>query len=165
MAEPECVFDLIDFNGAPATPATYAGRHLLVFFGFTHCKVVCPRALSRISIALDLLGPDAEKIQPIYITVDPARDTPAVMKAFLSERYPRFIGLTGGAEAVEQARKAFKVFASIRRDPKDPDDYDVPHSALTYLIGPNGAYLAHFLDVIAAPELAERIHSILNAGA
>jgi protein SCO1/2 len=104
-------FDLIDHDGNHVTNERYAGNYVLVFFGFTHCKMVCPRALTKLSDVLDSLGGRAEHITALYITVDPDRDTAGVMKAFLIQYYPRFTGLTGSLEAVESAKKQFRVFA------------------------------------------------------
>src|SRR5882762_1597942 len=87
-------FQLVDHHGRAVTEASYHGRFALLFFGFTHCCVVCPRALTKLSGVLDALGPLADRVQPLYITVDPERDTPDVMRAFL-QAYPRFTGLTG----------------------------------------------------------------------
>jgi protein SCO1/2 len=88
-------FELIDHDGNPVTNESYLGRHALVFFGFTNCKAVCPRALGQLSSVLDELGDRANGIVPLYVTVDPERDSPEVMKAFLTENFPRFTGLTG----------------------------------------------------------------------
>src|SRR4249920_892926 len=82
-------FSLTDHHGRPVTDADYRGRFMLIYFGFTHCRAVCPRALARLSAALAALGDRAERVAPLYITVDPQRDTPAVMKTYLEARYPR----------------------------------------------------------------------------
>jgi protein SCO1/2 len=91
-------FELTDHLGTQVTSKTYRGRYLLVFFGFTHCRQICPAVLNRNSEALELLGSHADRIMPLYITVDPERDTPAVLADFLTERHPRYIGLTGTPE-------------------------------------------------------------------
>jgi protein SCO1/2 len=153
-------FDLVDHDGRRVTLADYAGRHVLLFFGFTHCRVVCPRTLSRISAALDLLGEQACAIQPLYISVDPARDTPAVMKAFLADRFPRFTGLTGEAEHVEAVKRTYRVHARRAADADDPSGYAMPHTALVYLLDTAGHYLTHFADSIEAPELATRLRQL-----
>jgi protein SCO1 len=157
-------FDLIDHDGQRVNRATYAGRFVLLFFGFTHCRVVCPRALTRISAALESLGEQAAQIQPLYVSVDPERDTPAVMKAFLSGNYPRFTGLTGERDHVDAMKKNFRVFAQKADDPADPNGYAMPHTALTYMLDPAGEYLAHFPDTLEAPELAARIRAAIQRG-
>jgi protein SCO1 len=133
----------------------------LVFFGFTHCRVVCPRALSKLTAVLDDISELAERIQPLYISVDPKRDTPDVMRAFLEQNYPHFLGLTGSVEETEVARSAFRVFAGRREDPDDPDGYAVPHSALTYLIDPDGRYVTHFPDVAEADRIADSLKKLV----
>jgi protein SCO1/2 len=156
-APTDCSFALTDHHGRDVTDADYRGRFLLVYFGFTHCRVVCPRALARLSETLSLLDDLAERIQPLYVTVDPARDTPATMKAYLEPLYPGFIGLTGTREQTDAAKRTFRVFAERAADPDDPSGYAVPHSALSYLVGPDGRYVAHFPDMIGRDELARRL--------
>src|SRR5690242_10425521 len=99
---PNGTFDLIDHFGRQATNRSFHGKHLLVYFGFTHCRVVCPRALTKLSAALDALGSLATKIQPLYVTVDPERDTPERMREFL-QNYPAFLGLTGSRGQIDEA--------------------------------------------------------------
>jgi protein SCO1/2 len=136
---------LVDHDGTPVTERTHRGRWQLVQFGFTSCKVVCPRALAKLGHALDELereiGP--APLVALYITVDPDRDSPAVMKEFLESSHPRFRGLTGTAEQIEDAKRAFKVFTR-RRDA--PDGYDVQHTAITYLLDPDGRPAHHWPD-------------------
>ena len=153
-------FSLIDHHGTATTETSYRGRWQLVFFGFTHCRKVCPRALERLSTALDDLGAPAGKITPLYITVDPARDSPEVMKEFL-RAYPRFTGLTGSENAIEDAKKSFRVFARRQDDPDDPDGYAVPHTAITYLIAPDGTYADHFPDAMPGEEVTARLRTRL----
>jgi protein SCO1/2 len=157
-------FSLVDHFGAEVTDADYGGEWMLVFFGFTHCKGVCPRALGRISGVLADLGPLAEKVRPLYITVDPERDTPAVMRAFLESAYPLFTGLTGTVAQVEAAKKAFRVFARRQQDLAHPQGYDVPHTAITYLLDPSGAYRRHYPDAQAPETVTADLRSILTAG-
>lgn len=154
-------FRLIDHHGARVTDETYRGRFALIFFGFTHCRVVCPRALSRLSAVLEQLGPLADQIQPLYITVDPERDTPEVMHTFLEKSYPRFTGLTGTRAAIDAAKRAFRVFAERRPDPKEPDGYVVPHTAISYLLDPTGEYVAHFTDALDETEVTDRLRRLL----
>jgi len=154
-------FDLVDDQGIARSLSDYAGRYLLIFFGFTRCKVVCPRALGRLSDVLDQIGDQADWLVPLYISVDPERDTPEVMRAFLQENFPRFTGLTGEKAAIEDVRSRFRVFAGRRPDPDDPEGYEVPHSSLTYLLGPEGKLVAHFADHMEAGKVAERLLSLL----
>jgi protein SCO1 len=154
-------FTLVDHHGSPVSEQTYRGSWVVVFFGFTHCKAVCPRALRRLSDVLDSLGEAAGQVRALYITVDPERDTPQVMKEFLGE-YPRFTGLTGPSDAIEDAKKAFRVFARRKADPDDPDGYAVPHTAITYLIAPDGQYADHFADALPAADVTARLRTHLD---
>jgi protein SCO1/2 len=154
-------FTLVDHHGSPVSERTYLGRWMVVFFGFTHCRAVCPRALRRLSDVLEDLGEVAGQVRALYITVDPERDTPGVMREFLRS-YPRFTGLTGPADAVEEAKKAFRVFARRKPDPDDPDGYAVPHTAITYLISPDGKYADHFADALPAADVTARLRAYLN---
>ncbi|MFJ7949699.1 SCO family protein [Streptomyces sp. NPDC096354] len=156
-------FDLVDHFGHPVTERSYLGSYLLIFFGFTNCRTVCPAALSRIDEALHHVGNRVDQVQALYITVDPERDKPAVMRAFLKHRHPRIIGLTGSADAIESVKAKYHVFAQRTEDPTTPDGYLMPHSAFTYLVGPDGGYLTHFTDAVDASELAQGVLGFLPA--
>lgn len=155
-------FDLIDHHGDPVTQASFSGQWLMVYFGFTRCKVVCPRSLQRLSQVLELL-PDsmAKKITALYISVDPERDTADVMKRYLATQYPRFTGLTGTVEQVAAAKDAFKVFAERKPDPDDPEGYDVPHTAITYLVEPAGEYATHWVETKDANDIVQDLNRLL----
>lgn len=156
-------FSLVDQHGLNVTERDLHGKWSLVFFGFTHCRVVCPRALQRLSDALELLDPgDRQAIRPVYITVDPERDTPEVMKAFLSSR-PGFVGFTGTRAQIDAAKESFRVFAEKRPDPQDPDGYAVPHTAITYVIAPDGRYADHFTDALDVDQVAGELRGLLHA--
>lgn len=156
-------FELIDHHGQSVTDRSYRGQFMLVFFGFTHCRVVCPAALARLSRVIDRLGPLASRLQPLYVTVDPIRDTPEVMKAFLEGNYPHFTGLSGSRENIEHVKALYKVFAKRATDPDDAAGYQMPHTAFTYLIGPDGRYVAHFTDATEEDELVERFDRHLGS--
>jgi protein SCO1/2 len=157
----QAAYSLTDHHGRRVTEKDFAGKHQLIFFGFTNCGMVCPRALAKLSGVLADLGSLGERLQPLYITVDPERDTPEVMRAFLEEKYPAFLGLTGTPEECESARVAFKVFAEREANADRPDDYAVPHSALTYVLDDEGQYVTHFLDVADAERILTRLRGIL----
>ena len=159
----EARFSLVDDRGHGVTEINFRGAFALVFFGFTHCRVVCPRALARLSGVLDRLGPLGDRIQPLYITVDPERDSPDVMRRFLSQRAPKFTGLTGSSEQIAAAKAAFRVFAERRSDPDDPDGYVVPHTAITYVLNPAGECVAHFPDSLSEEEVLGRLLALLRA--
>jgi len=160
--QPTAEFSLIDHYGRSVTNADYFGLFPLVYFGFTRCKVVCPRALSRISSIIDSMGELAAKLKPLYVSVDPERDTPEVMKRFLELDYPMITGLTGTQEQVESAKMAFRVFAKASPDPDDTGNYLVPHSSLIYLLDTQGKYLAHFGDALPVEQVQTRLKSIIS---
>jgi protein SCO1/2 len=113
-----------------------------VFFGFTHCPDVCPTTLFDISETLRALGPDADRIGALFVTVDPERDTPAVLKDYLSSFDPRVIGVTGDPAAVASMEKAYRVYA--KKVPLDGGGYTMDHTALVYLMNKDGAFVAPF---------------------
>jgi protein SCO1 len=149
-------FDLRDHHGRAVNSESFRGRFMLVFFGFTHCRVVCPRALSKISAALDTIGETSAPVSALYITVDPERDTPEVMRKFLLA-YPGIIGLTGSRAQIDEVKRNFRVFARRIDDPSSGHDYDVPHTAITYLLDRDGLFVADFNDSIPLDETVERL--------
>ncbi len=155
-------FRLVDHHGNAVSNESFLGRHTLLFFGFTHCRMICPRALARLSTVLDNLGPLADRIHALYVTVDPERDTPQVMRAFLEHGYPRFIGLTGSREQIDAAKRAFRVFARRADDPEDEDGYAMPHTAITYVLDPAGQYATHFTDALDEEEVTQRLGALVG---
>jgi protein SCO1/2 len=153
-------FRLVDHHGAAVTNQSFDGKLLLVLFGFTNCRAVCPRKLAETEAVLDRLGELADRIQPLYVTVDPERDTPNVMRAFL-EVHPRFIGLSGDRAEIDEVKLRFRVFAQRVEDGSDPGNYNVPHTAVTYLMNADGGYLAHFLDGTDVEHMADRIQELI----
>jgi protein SCO1 len=155
-------FSLIDHDGRVVSDETYLGRYALIFFGFTHCRVVCPRALAKLSAVLESLGPLADQIRPIYVTIDPERDTPDAMRSFL-QSYPRFTGLTGSREQIDRVKKAFRVFAQRVDDPAGNGEYAIPHTAIAYVLDPRGRFVSHFTDALSAEEIAVRLKLLMTA--
>jgi protein SCO1/2 len=156
-------FALIDGTGKAVTDADFRGRWMLVYFGYTFCPDVCPTELQSVSTALDLLGPLAARVVPVFITVDPERDTPAVMAEYVKLFDPRLIGLTGSAAQVAAATRAYRVYAQ-RVDTKTNTDYLMNHSSFIYLMGPDGRFVALFRQGMAPQEIATAIQARL-AGA
>jgi protein SCO1/2 len=154
-------FHLTDHFGQPASRASFDGRYRLMFFGFTHCKAVCPRMLAKLSAVLARVDPRLARIVPLYVTVDPERDTPQVMRAFLEARFPAFLGLTGPREEIDAVKARFKVFAA-RKDGEGAQDYEVPHTALVYLMGSDGTHVAHFTDAVPEDDMVSRIEALLE---
>lgn len=163
--EPRGNFSLVDHHGRAVTEQTYVGDWMLIFFGFTHCRAVCPRALARLSGVLDSVDEAvARQIQPLYITVDPDRDTPDVMRRFLADRFPRFTGLTGPPDKIDEAKASFGVFARRRADPEDPDGYAVPHTAMAYLLDRQGRYVTHWSDAVSTERIMADLAAHVSAG-
>jgi len=135
-------FVLEDSNGKQVTDRAFLGEYMLVYFGYTYCPDVCPTTLNDVADALDRLGPEAAKLQPIFITVDPKRDTPAVMKQYTAAFTPRLIGLTGTPEQIADAAKEYRVYYAEHRTGPGPDDYSMDHSSILYLMGPDGKFIA-----------------------
>jgi protein SCO1/2 len=153
-------FNLTDHHGRTVSSESFRGRFMLIFFGFTHCRVVCPRALTKISAALDGIGEVSASISALYITVDPERDTPEVMREFLLS-YPRIVGLTGSRAQIDEVKSNFRVFARRVADPFNVDEYNVPHTAIAYLLDIDGKFLADFNDSIPLDEMVERLRGHL----
>jgi cytochrome oxidase Cu insertion factor (SCO1/SenC/PrrC family) len=135
-------FTLEDGGGKQVTDRDFRGKYMLVYFGYTFCPDVCPTTLSEVADALDRLGAKAESLQPIFITVDPARDTPAVMKQYAADFTPRLIGLTGSEEQIAKVAQAYRVYYAKHRMGPGPNDYAMDHSSVLYLMGPDGRFIA-----------------------
>ena len=135
-------FSLVDQDGRPVTDKDLRGRPFLVFFGFTHCPDVCPTALFEISEVLGKLGPDAQRVSALFVTIDPERDTPVQMKDYLSSFNPRLVGLTGDPAAIAAVAKEYRVY--VKKVPLDHGDYTMDHTALVYLMDKDGRFVAPF---------------------
>jgi protein SCO1/2 len=155
-------FELLDQDGVTVRDEDLRGKFQLVFFGFTACPDICPTTLTNITAVLEELGPDAEGLVPLLITVDPERDTPAVLKEYLTAFNPRIRGLTGSPEQVATALKSFRVYAA-KRD-LEGGDYTMDHSTFIYLMDGEGAYRMHASASRSVEDLVEGIRSALAAG-
>lgn len=133
-------FRMVDEDGKPVTEQDLKGKPHVVFFGFTHCPDVCPTALFDLTQAFNAMGADAAKVGGVFVTVDPARDTPEVMKGYLSSFSPLIRGFTGSEEQVAEMVKAYRVFR--KKVPLDSGDYTMDHTAVVYLMDRNGAFVA-----------------------
>lgn len=148
-------FTLTDHTGKRVTEQDFRGRTMVVFFGFTFCPDVCPSGLQVMSAALDKLGPKADRVVPVLITVDPERDTPAQLATYVQSFHPRLVGLTGTPAEIEAVAKAYRVYVRRVGDPKSTAGYTIDHSSIIYVMGPDGAYRTHFphstnVDALAA---------------
>jgi protein SCO1/2 len=151
-------FTLTDQNGMRVSDTDFRGRHMLVFFGFTYCPDICPTTLSILSAALEEIGPLSDQVVPILISVDPARDTPEVMKPYLSAFGEEFVGLTGTKEEIDDVVAAYRAYYQMDGE---GEDYMVNHSTVVYLMDENGVFLSHYAldmgpDAIAA-DLTRRL--------
>jgi len=171
-------FSLVDQHGQPVTDKDFRGSFMLVYFGYTYCPDVCPLGLQRMSEAVKALGPDGERVVPIFITLDPERDTGKVLAAYTAHFHLRLIGLTGAREQIDAAKSAygvrgFKLFSppsfedenSERGGESDDDDnsrYLVQHSASTYLVDPDGKIVSIFLHETSSREMAGRLEVLVR---
>ena len=153
-------FHLIDQNGKPVSDADLKGKWQLVFFGYTHCPDACPTALNEMALALDQLGEKRGEIQVVFITVDPGRDTPDVMKSYVQSFDAPIIALTGSPDAVAQAAKAYRVYYA--KHPRADGDYDMDHSAVIYVMNPEGRFTATFTPDSTADAIAQRLQKLIS---
>jgi len=137
-------FTLTDQDGRTVSEKDFLGRHMLVFFGYTYCPDICPTELQVMTAALDAMGPEGEKIQPVFVSVDPERDTPEVLRSYVENFGPRLIGLTGTPEEIAATAKAYRVYYAKAGGETSPDAYLVDHSSIIYLMGPDGRFVKHF---------------------
>ena len=135
-------FTLTTQDGKPLTDKDLRGAPFLVFFGFTHCPDICPTKLFEISEVLRAAGPKGEKLRALFVTVDPERDTPEIMKSYLGSFDPRIVGLSGDRPAIDAMIRAYRAYA--RKVPLQGDDYTMDHTALVYLMGRDGNFIGAF---------------------
>ena len=152
-------FQLVDQNGKTVTNADLKGKWSLVYFGYTHCPDACPTALNDISIALDELGPKRDAVRPVFITVDPERDTPEVLKSYVTSFDAPILALTGTPEEIAQAAKDYRVYYA--KHPEAGGDYSMDHSSVIYVMDPEGRFTASFTHQSAPEEIAERLKKLL----
>jgi protein SCO1/2 len=157
-------FTLTDHTGRRRSDTDFRGSWLLLQFGYTSCPDICPLSLDALSAALDALGPSGGRVQPLFVTVDPARDTPAVLAGFVAAFHPRLLGLTGSEAEIAAVAKAYRVHRrKIVADPAHPEDYLVDHGSFTYLMGPDGAFVTLFPYGTEAAAMARALKSYLGA--
>jgi protein SCO1/2 len=130
-------FQLTDHDGRPRTLKDFRGKAVVVFFGYTHCPDVCPTTLAEIAEAKRLLGPDGAKVAGVFVTVDPQRDTPEMLKAYMANFGPDFVALRGTPEQLAAVAKEYKIYYK-KVDGKTPDSYTMDHSAGSYVYDPQG---------------------------
>jgi protein SCO1/2 len=158
-------FELTDHAGKRVTQADYAGKYLLVFFGFTHCPDVCPRAMDQFAGAMDALGDDASLVQPILITVDPERDTPQVLADYVAPfnaAGANIVGLTGTPEEIAAVETLYRAYARKVETGEGEGEYTMDHSAIIYLMGPDGGFLTLFDGSDAPDAMAAEIAAAID---
>lgn len=154
-------FTLTDQSGKKVTEKDFAGKAMLIFFGYTNCPDICPSGLQVISAALDKLGDRAKNLVPIFITVDPARDTPQKLAEYLKSFSPRLVGLTGTEAEVASVAKAYRLFYQKVDDEKSKDSYTFDHAAIFYLMGPDGSFIAPIVHTTDVDKLVEALDKSL----
>jgi protein SCO1/2 len=152
-------FTLVATDGKTVTDQTYRGKWMLVYFGYTFCPDACPTALNNISVALTKLRADANRIQPLFITVDPKRDTPAVMADYLKSFDPRIVGLTGSQAQTDNAAKAYRVYVAPQKSAGE--DYLVDHSAYLYLMSPQGKFVNVIAGDVPGDQMANTLRTMM----
>jgi cytochrome oxidase Cu insertion factor (SCO1/SenC/PrrC family) len=154
-------FALVDQNGVQRTDADFRGKLLIVFFGYTTCPDICPSELMEIGLALDRLGQAGSDVQPLFITVDPERDTPEVLAKYVTNFHPRLIGLTGTPEQIRAVGDAYKAYYA-KYQPPDSAVYLIDHTGFTYLMGRSGEYLGFFPPGTTSDRMVEIIRQHLT---
>jgi protein SCO1/2 len=155
-------FALIDHNGQRRTDADFRGKLLLIYFGFTFCSDICPVDLQSIASALDRLGTAGGAVQPLFITVDPEKDTPDQLKGYVALFHPRLIGLTGDVRQIRRVARAYKVYYA-RTEPTRKGGYDIDHMGVTFLVGADGKYIGYLPPGTSAERMIEAVRPLLAA--
>lgn len=161
-------FSLVDHTGRTVTDQDFRGEYLLIYFGYTFCPDVCPNTLLAVSQALDDLGPLADQVRPILITVDPERDDRAVLAEYVRHFHPRLVGLTGSPERIAEAAKAYQVYSAKAQVPEDQGggggDYLMDHSGFLYLMDREGSLGALLSHDSGPDEIAAKIRELMDQG-
>jgi protein SCO1/2 len=152
-------FQLTDQNGKTVTDADLKGKWSLIYFGYTHCPDACPTALNDISIALEELGEKRDEVRPVFITVDPERDTSEALKLYVTSFDAPILALTGTTEQVAQAAKSYRVYYA--KHPEAGGDYSMDHSSVIYVMDPQGRFTASFTHESSPEQIAERLKKLL----
>lgn len=156
-------YQLIDSHGSVVSERDFAGRFQLIAFGYTYCPDICPTTLAEMSRIMGLLGARSSYLQPLFVTVDPERDTPEVLGRYTVFFHPRIIGLTGSPEQVRGVADRFKVrYEKHWATGAAQDKYTVDHSAGMYLLGPDGRFVGKFAYATPADKIAEKIGVLIE---
>jgi cytochrome oxidase Cu insertion factor (SCO1/SenC/PrrC family) len=155
-------FALIDHTGKPRTDADFRGKLLLVYFGFSYCSDVCPTDLQAIATAVDKLGPSGDLVQPLFITVDPEKDTPEQLKGYVGLFHPRLIGLTGDVKQIRRVANVYKVYFA-KTDPEKWADPSIDHFGFVFLMDAAGKYVGFFPPGTPPDRMADVIRPLVEA--
>src|SRR5258708_6507065 len=155
-------FTLVTTSGEDVSDQTYRGKWLLIFFGYTFCPDACPTALNNISVALEKLGSDAAKLQPLFVTVDPHRDTRELIGDYLQSFGSRITGLTGTQDQIDRVLEEYRVYVAQQGSEADDNDYLVTHSAYIYLMAPNGKFVNVMQGSEAGDDIAAWLHKEMS---
>ena len=157
-------FALIDQDGRRRTDADFRGKLLMVYFGFTFCSDACPIDLQSVATTLDKLGPASERVQPLFITVDPEKDTPSQLKSYVALFHPRLIGLTGTPAEIKKVAGAYKVYyaKTTGTKPTAANTYEIDHTGFVFLVGTNGEYLGYLPPGTPADRMIEVIRPLVS---
>jgi len=154
-------FTLTNHKGQRVTRKDFAGRYMLVYFGYTFCPDVCPIELQVITKALEQLGDKAAKVTPVFITVDPERDTVKQMASYVTHFHDRLVGLTGSVDEIRAIAKSYHVYFAKAKDNNSSTEYTIDHTSLIYFMSPKGDYLAHFAYGTDPKKMAEKLAKFL----
>jgi protein SCO1/2 len=154
-------FTLVGSGGTTVSDATYRGKWLLVFFGYTFCPNVCPITLLEVAVVLQQLGPAASELQPLFISIDPDRDTPDVMAAYTQSFDTRIVGLTGTAAQIASVAKEYGAYYDLHRTGPGPDDYVMDHGTYLYLMDPNGKFVRGFNADTPGTVIADKLREMM----
>lgn len=150
-------FQLVDGVGKTVSDTDFRGKFMIIYFGYTFCPDVCPTSLGEIAAALDMLSPEQlEKVVPIFISIDPERDTPEVVGAYVKHFHSRLLGLTGSLDAVKSVAKSYKAYFSKGESDAD-GDYPVDHTSYTYVVGPDGQFVTAYRHATPAQDMAKSL--------
>lgn len=152
----------MDGSGKQVTDRDFRGRYMLVYFGYTYCPDVCPTTLNGVATAMEKLGQEAARVQPLFITVDPKRDSSAVVQRYAATFSPRIVGLTGTPDEIAAVAKEYRVYYAAHHIGNGPDDYTVDHSSILYLMGPDGRFVAPIRTDESGTDMAADISKHLS---
>jgi protein SCO1/2 len=158
-------FSLVDGSDTPVTDRTYRGNWEMIYFGYTFCPDACPTTLNTVAETLQRLGPLANRVQPIFITIDPRRDTPAVIGAYVKNFDPRIVGLTGSPEKIGAVAKEFHIYSAVHKTGDGPDDYLMDHSSVIIVMDPKGSFAGVLAADMAADRMTEKLRQLLATDA